>query len=93
MTTVLSIVKKANGHWNPGIFKSVGPASWHMKSASGWEQFKFRCQGMARVGQDESGFIQGPSFVQQGNVFQWSTDNFTAHSDYALKSVAVLQVN
>ena len=40
MTTV-SIVKKANSHWNPGFFKSVSPASGHIKSASRWKQFKF----------------------------------------------------
>ena len=35
----------------------------------------------------------GPGFVQDGNVCEWSTDNFTAHSNNALKSVAVFKVN
>lgn len=48
---------------------------------------------MVRVRQDKSGFVQIPGFVQDGNVCEWSTNNFTAHSNYVLKSVAVFQAN
>ena len=48
---------------------------------------------MARVRQDKSRFVQGPGVVQNCNVCEWSTNNFTAHSNYAPKSVAVFQVN
>ena len=48
---------------------------------------------MAQVRQDKSCLVQGPGFVQDCNACEWSTDNFTAHSNNALKSVAVFKVN
>ena len=47
---------------------------------------------MARVRRDKSGFVQDSGFVQKVNVCEWSTNNFTAHSDYDLKSVVFFHV-